>query len=134
MNDEFRLKARTVNADVVSAIVKHAPDIEVLNKHGARSREWALELETFSAVLHGTGFIYPFDWMKAFRGKEQKVMNGGEIASATLYGLRRIFTYHIRAERFCEGHMAEITRTGTLAFMLARLQGLQRKTPKRRRL
>ena len=39
--------------------------------------------------------------------------------------LRKLFTTHVRKERFCDGHLAEILRSGHLAQLLRRLQEIR---------
>ena len=47
-----------------------------------------------------------------------------KVATASLEDVRRLLTLHMRKERFCEGHMAEMIRSGHIVALLRRLDSL----------
>lgn len=45
-----------------------------------------------------------------------------KIKTADLETIRKLFTTHVRKDRFCEGHLAEMIENGHVALLLERLQ------------
>jgi hypothetical protein len=75
-----------------------------------------MALYDHDVILHG------FAWMK---WKEaDRFLDPANLASATLLDLRRLFTYHVRQDRFVEGHFGSVIANGQIAALLRRLAQL----------
>lgn len=62
-----------------------------------------------------------FDWPAWQPVAERYAKEPGLLDEADLGTLRKLFTTHVRKERFCDGHLAEVTRSGHLLALLQRL-------------
>lgn len=66
--------------------------------------------------------LYGFDWMKWTDAA--RFLDATTLATASLLDLRRLFTYHVRQDRFVDGHFASVIANGQIAAMLRRLAQL----------
>ena len=64
-----------------------------------------------------------FDWM-SWQDEARAYLDPEKVATASLEDVRRLLTLHMRKERFCEGHMAEMIRSGHIVALLRRLDSL----------
>lgn len=55
-----------------------------------------------------------------------QVGNDNAIAAASLSQIRSMLTFCVRGERFCDGHWAEMVKTGRIGAILRRLKALRR--------
>jgi O-acetyl-ADP-ribose deacetylase len=86
--------------------------------------EYAPEVMRFRSALGSAGFIHPYDWM-AWQEEASRYLNESElIKSADLETLRKLFTLHVRRDRFVEGHFAEMIDQGHIRALLHRLSEL----------
>jgi hypothetical protein len=72
-------------------------------------------------ALYAGGFIEPFDWPSWQDQAKEYVDHPDLLASADLEVLQKLFTTHVRKERFCSGHLAAMIRCGHLTAVLKRL-------------
>lgn len=127
MNDEIK-------TDAIDALLEFLPAFEATDgDHG----EWRTEpgqlpyfcpdekLSEFVEVLYQHGWVTPFDWPAWREEADRFVASPGLLASADLDVLRKLLTSHVRQDRFCEGHLAEMVRTGHVAALLRRLRELR---------
>jgi len=63
--------------------------------------------------------IESFDWGAWKEWEEFRDVS--RVRSASLDEIRRLLTLHVRAERFGEGHLAEVIESGHMAALLRRL-------------
>jgi hypothetical protein len=86
---------------------------------------FAEELKQFHRAVFENGFVIEFDWRawqeEALRHCEQPELLRG----ADLQLLRRLITFHVRAERFNEGHLPSLVESGYMAELLRRLRELR---------
>ncbi|MHC4280940.1 MAG: DUF6508 domain-containing protein [Planctomycetota bacterium] len=75
----------------------------------------------FKHTLYNEGFIFPFDWGSWHYGKKLS-RNPDLIKKANLLTLRKLITAHVRQDRFCEGHLACVFKSGLIVKILERLQ------------
>ncbi|MEU1285043.1 DUF6508 domain-containing protein [Kitasatospora sp. NPDC005856] len=66
-----------------------------------------------------------FDWMNWAPYQDRRISDPEFIAGADTQTLRRITTAHLRIDRFVDGHLEEIDRTGILAGIVDRLRALE---------
>ncbi|HEX6844955.1 MAG TPA: DUF6508 domain-containing protein [Actinomycetota bacterium] len=78
----------------------------------------------FLRALSGHGFVVPFDW-PAWASEGMAIQEDpARLAEADLWTVVRLFTLHVRADRFSEGHLAEAIERGWLLALLDRLRAL----------
>ncbi|HMB91991.1 MAG TPA: DUF6508 domain-containing protein [Rhodothermales bacterium] len=82
------------------------------------------EVVQFVQTLSRTRMVFPFDW-PAWKEARQLYDDPDLLAQADLLTLRKLFTTHIRTDRFNEGHLAHVIENGHIAAMLHRLQVLR---------
>jgi len=78
----------------------------------------------FEKALYSNGFIQPFNWTKWYEGlllKDHPEL----LQRASLQTLRKLLTAHVRADRFNEGHLADIFESGHMLMILKRLAEIQ---------
>jgi hypothetical protein len=80
----------------------------------------------FVAALDREGFVIAYDWDAWLQASPDYVAHSELLADADLETLRRLLTAHVRADRFTDGHLAEMHRTGHLAAILRHLEELHR--------
>lgn len=77
--------------------------------------------------LHALGkhhFIIPFAWPEWEEGK--RLIDEPELLQrANLLTLQKLLTMHVRADRFMEGHLAQMFETGKMVMILRRLAEIQ---------
>ncbi|HOT27193.1 MAG TPA: DUF6508 domain-containing protein [Candidatus Ozemobacteraceae bacterium] len=83
------------------------------------------EFYLFLKLLHDSGFIFVFNWIKWEAGRNvfQKMPELIDVAGYET--IRRMFTAHVRQDRFCEGHLARMLTEGVLARLVQRLAKLR---------
>ena len=85
-------------------------------------------INEFIYELYEQGFIIGFNWPK-WQSEAMKYQKDPDlIDSADLLTIQKLLTLHIRKERFQEGHLAEIIKSGFLQKILKRLVGLKENT------
>ncbi len=78
-------------------------------------------------ALYESGVVYSFDWT-TWQGHAQRLTeNERALARASLSTLRKLLVLHVRNDRFCEGHLAEVMESGHLVGILRRVALLQSK-------
>ena len=82
------------------------------------------EVRQFIQTLSHTRMVFPFDW-PAWKEAKHLYDNPTLLAKADLLTLRKLFTTHVRTNRFSEGHLAHVIENGHIAAMLRRLQTLR---------
>ncbi len=85
----------------------------------------APEVSRFSAALRRNGFFCPFDWPAWQDEAARYVAQPETLAGADLLTIRKLFTLHLRKERFCDGHLAAMVECGHVAAVLRRLGELR---------
>jgi hypothetical protein len=78
-------------------------------------------MEGLIQALYQHGWVLDFDWSEWQPVAERYARDPHLLRDAGLGTLRKLFTTHVRRERFCDGHLAEIARSGHLQALLARL-------------
>jgi hypothetical protein len=81
----------------------------------------------FLRVLYDHGWVTPsFDWTQWQDRAKEYVDSPDRIESADAETIQRLFTTHVRKERFCEGHLAALFESGHIVALLRRLPELRR--------
>jgi len=86
--------------------------------------DYSAEVIAFKKTLYANDYIQPFNWSKWYEGL--LLMDHPELLQkASLQTLRKLLTAHVRADRFNEGHLADIFESGHMLMILRRLTEIQ---------
>jgi hypothetical protein len=84
----------------------------------------------YPPVVHEFFVLAAQEWWNdpsyASSGASDQVGNDSAIAAASLSQIRSMLTFCTRGERFCDGHWAEMVKTGRIGAILRRLEHLRR--------
>lgn len=79
----------------------------------------------FLKALYDHGWIdRKFDWKNWDAGTEY-AKHPDKIDAADASTIQKLFTAHVRTDRFCEGHLARLFESGVIVRMLRRLRDLR---------
>lgn len=76
----------------------------------------------FIQACYDENFVQPFDWNKWSSRHQTELSDDTFIAQANTSRIIRLLTTHIRADRFCDGHLLSVLEDGTIARILKRLE------------
>ena len=112
-----RLSARGVNFG-------ESPRIEDADKNRvsllpATLSETVLE---FVHACYDENFVQSFDWSEWSHQHQAELSDEAFIAFADIARIVRLLTTHIRADRFCDGHLLSVFEDGTIVRILKRLK------------
>lgn len=77
----------------------------------------------FEKDLYKYGFIQSFDYTQ-WVGVEEYVKNTESLKHLDLITLQKLLTYHVRVNRFCEGHLIDMIYSGHINGILKHLKEL----------
>jgi hypothetical protein len=84
--------------------------------------EYHPEVCKFMDACYENGMVLSFDW-GAWSDEAHGYMKDPRLVTcASLNTCMNLLTIHLRAERFCDGHLAEVLRSGHIIAILRRLQ------------
>lgn len=83
--------------------------------------DYSGEVMEFYRDLYLHHFIVDFDWPSWQHVAIEYYQNPERITTADLKTIRRLFTVHIKKDRFCEGHLLSVLESGHITMMLQRL-------------
>jgi hypothetical protein len=83
------------------------------------------EVDEFIGALHKQNMIIPFDW-KSWRAEAKRYQSDPDALEAVdLLTLRKLLTAHVRADRFTEGHLANVFESEHITAILRRLKQIR---------
>lgn len=89
------------------------------------SFDYRSEVYEFIGALKNADLVYEFDW-RAWGDQARRYSAEPELLEeANLITLRKLFTYHVRADRFNEGHLAIAFQRGHINLLLRRLKAIR---------
>ena len=83
------------------------------------------EAAKFVSALYRHGLIIPFEWRGWKEEAKQYQIDSEALATADLLTILKLFTLHVRTDRFAEGHLAQVYEKGHLTAILQRLKQLR---------
>ena len=85
----------------------------------------------FRRVLYANGWITPveFRWTEWQHVASAYVASPDKVESADAVTIKKLFTTHVRKDRFCEGHLASTFEDGHIAALLRRLKDIRKTMP-----
>jgi O-acetyl-ADP-ribose deacetylase (regulator of RNase III) len=82
---------------------------------------YACEVDNFIQTLYQEGFVVSFDWMAWSKESKRLVKRPELLDSVDIATIQKLLTTHVRAERFCSGHIAGMIDNGHILTILQRL-------------
>jgi Family of unknown function (DUF6508) len=80
----------------------------------------------FQQTLYDNGWVTPaFDWTEWQQSAQVFVDSPKKIQEADAVTIQKLFTTHVRADRFCEGHLASMFQNGHILALLRRLKTIR---------
>ncbi len=87
--------------------------------------DYSPTVQDFIGILYDEGFIRPFDW-GAWQGEPMKYFEDpASLDSADLDTISKLLTLHVRKDRFCGGHLADMIESGHILAILRRLKAIR---------
>ena len=84
----------------------------------------------FEQILYANDWVTPkVDWDEWQDVAEEYVDSPEKIQSADVVTVQKLFTTHVRKDRFCEGHLASMFESGHIVALLRRLKEIRETTP-----
>jgi len=83
-------------------------------------------VEEFISSLYDHGWVRgDFNWTE-WRGEASRYLNEPELlASADVATIQKLFTTHVRQDRFCEGYIASMFKNGHIKAIIERLEAIR---------
>jgi uncharacterized protein DUF6508 len=89
--------------------------------------EYSKPASEFQKALYDNRWITPsFNWGEWQEAAREYVEQPEKIGSADAETIQKLFTSHVRGDRFCEGHLAAMFENGHIVALLRRLQERRR--------
>ena len=88
--------------------------------------EYHSAVHEFERACDDNGFVQSFEWGAWSDEAHLYMSNPSLVSSADLDTCIKLITTHLRAERFSEGHLEEVLRSGHITAILRRLRDLRR--------
>ena len=83
-------------------------------------------VKEFYQVLYDNNWVtLEFDWTEWQDAAKEYVESSDKIASADVVTVQKLFTTHVRKDRFCKGHLASMFKNGHLLALLRRLKEIR---------
>ena len=79
----------------------------------------------FIDACYKNGMVLSFDWGAWSKEAHRYMRDPQLVMFASLNTCMKLLTTHLRAERFCDGHLGEVLRSGHITAILRRLRQLQ---------
>ena len=84
----------------------------------------------FVQILYANDWVTPeVDWVQWQDVTVEYVDLPEKINSADVVTIKKLFTTHVRKDRFCEGHLAAMFKNGHIVALLRRLKEIRETTP-----
>ncbi|TWU44148.1 hypothetical protein Q31b_16840 [Novipirellula aureliae] len=88
--------------------------------------QFADVVNEFYQALYRQNWVSPeFDWTEWQESAVQFVDEPSIIDTADAQTIRKLFTTHVRKDRFCEGHLADMFENGHVVLLLRRLKTIR---------
>jgi O-acetyl-ADP-ribose deacetylase (regulator of RNase III) len=82
---------------------------------------YSSEVEQFIQTLYQEGLVIQFNWTTWQQEAGEFINQPERVQTADLATIQQLLTTHVRAERFCSGHLTHTIQTGHLLAILNRL-------------
>ncbi len=85
---------------------------------------YSKEFLQFITSIYEENFVISFDWPACLNTAHHFVTNPELLALPDISTLQKLFTTHVRQERFCSGHWAQMIENGHFLAIFNRLQAI----------
>lgn len=126
---------RTITLNNIAVILAFLPSFKNLNSALYQTTtddnfrfeliQYSDEFSNFIKTLYHENFIIAFDWV-TWQNEATFVNDPQLLNLADIDTLQKLLTTHVRKERFCNGHLAAVSKNGQLLAILKRLKCIQR--------
>ncbi|MBN1521546.1 MAG: hypothetical protein JW928_03350 [Candidatus Aureabacteria bacterium] len=126
-----------LTAKNLDAVLKYLPvfekkdirpgDWQKVSQEGLLAYNYNDIISEFIYELYSEGFIIAFNWPKWKKEGEKLIQDRRRIEKANLVTLQKLLTMHVRMERFREGYLASIIKSGHMRDILKRIEAIRRK-------
>lgn len=83
-------------------------------------------IDELMLTLNQNSFVQPFDWISWQKRGASYCRNRNKIANTTLATCVKLFTLHVRKDRYCTNHFGCMVEEGHIQAILTRLTQLRR--------
>jgi hypothetical protein len=97
--------------------------------NGAGYFSYSSEVNDFIKTLYAQDVIISFDWTSWRREAQRYQTDPRTLETADLLTLCKLLTLHVRADRFSEGHLANVLESGHITAVLRRLKQIRDQMP-----
>jgi ADP-ribosyl-[dinitrogen reductase] hydrolase len=91
--------------------------------------EYHQAVHEFMRACYDNELVQPFDWPAWARQGRRYMSDPAFVASARLETCIKLIMASVRYERFCDGHLGEVIKSGHIAAILRRLETIGGCTP-----
>ncbi|RMF04614.1 MAG: hypothetical protein D6768_02825 [Chloroflexi bacterium] len=113
----------------IDAVLRFLPLFEQPNFEFGHWQDYGFQFSRqtteFVETLSAQNFIIQFDWTNWQDSAEHYRSSPAALDTANLLTLRKLLTTHVRADRFDEGHLAQMFEEGHITAILRRLEQLR---------
>ena len=82
---------------------------------------YSSDVTNFITTLYEDSWIYDFNWGKWHSEALAFYRDSSKLASASVEQLQKLLTFHVRKDRFVEGHLAAMLEEGHILAILRRI-------------
>jgi hypothetical protein len=87
---------------------------------------YSKEFNRFITALYTEKFVISFDWTNWQHEANRFVTSPELLNVADISTIQKLFTSHVRKERFCSGHLAQLIDNGHFLTILHRLEAIRK--------
>ena len=132
-SDEEVAEVKPIKPEQIDALI---PFLGKFEEAGFSAGDWQVEdgpfvsrfncdesVMEFIDVLYGNDWVTPdFDWGEWQESATRYIESREMVESADAVTIQKLLTTHVRADRFCEGHLASMFENGHIVAILRRLK------------
>ena len=132
-SDEQVAEVKPIKPEQIDALI---PFLDKFEEAGFSAGDWKVEEGPFLSwfnfdeiamefiqVLYDNDWVTPqFDWGEWQESATRYIESREMVESADAVTIQKLLTTHVRADRFCDGHLASMFENGHIAAVLRRLK------------
>lgn len=119
-----------VSIENIEKVLRYLPYFEDTNNNFYRISDkfsldpyiYNVKVQEFISTLYSGNFIQPFDWAEWQSEAQKLVTDERLLKDADITIIIKLFTTHIRKDRFCSGHLASMIKKGHILHLLKKLK------------
>ena len=133
VSDEQVAEVKPIKPEQIDALI---PFLDKFEEAGFSAGDWKVDegpsvpwfifdksVMEFIEVLYGNDWVTPeFDWGEWQESATRYIESREMVESADAVTIQKLLTTHVRADRFCDGHLASMFENGHIVAVLRRLK------------